>query len=63
MTIHPTRDTLEAEIRKLIDFPVELTAVPLDRLVIIRDALHRGEPHHRFAEELRRHPHPATPRG
>jgi hypothetical protein len=63
MTIHPTRDTLEAEIRKLIDFPVELAAVPLDRLVIIHDALHRGEPQHRFAEELRRHPHPGPVHG
>jgi hypothetical protein len=56
MTIHPTRDVLEAEIRKLIDFPVELSAVPLDRLVVIRDGLHRGEPHHRFAEELKHRP-------
>lgn len=62
MTLHPTRDVLEAEIRKLIDLPVELSAVPLDRLVVIRDGLHRGEPHHRFAEELKHRPHGAPVR-
>ncbi|TBW37669.1 hypothetical protein EYW49_11225 [Siculibacillus lacustris] len=55
---NPNREVIEGEIKKLVDVPVELAMVPLDRLLVIRNGLRAGDHHSRYAADFAPHDGP-----